>query len=585
MTAFDLLTLALGLSLFLFGMTLMGDTLKKSAGGRLKIILGRLTDSKLKGFALGIVITAIIQSSSATTVMVVGFVNAGTMTLTQAVTVIMGANVGTTVTSWLMAFSSIDGASTVNSVMQLFKPSTFTPVIAFVGLLFYMGGKNDKKKSIGLILLGFSVLMIGMDTMSESVSSLSDNPNFRSILMRFENPILGVLAGAVLTAIMQSSSASIGILQSFTSTGAITLGNAVPIIMGQNIGTCVTALISATGASKNARRTAAVHLLFNVFGSVSCLIIFYTVKNVMGAELLNGNIDMWGIAVVHTLFNLITVLVLLPLSSQVERLAVKLVRESREGDVGSMFDERLTATPSVALEQSRKGVIDMADSSVKALNIACSIIGDYNEKYAQSVRSYENKTDEYEDMIGTYLVRTSEKSILDSEKKEASKLLRVIGDLERIADHAVNIVESSQEIRDKKMVFSDVGNRELSVLITAVSEITQITYNIIANEDYDLALRVEPLEQVIDGLRDTIKKNHIARLQNNQCSIEHGFVLSDILHDLERVADHCSNIAGCYIETSIYNSFELHKYLGKYRKETQGFDKIFEEFAQKYKLE
>ena len=585
MTAFDLLTLALGLSLFLFGMTLMGDTLKKSAGGRLKIILGRLTDSKLKGFALGIVITAIIQSSSATTVMVVGFVNAGTMTLTQAVTVIMGANVGTTVTSWLMAFSSIDGASTVNSVMQLFKPSTFTPVIAFVGLLFYMGGKNDKKKSIGLILLGFSVLMIGMDTMSESVSSLSDNPNFRSILMRFENPILGVLAGAVLTAIMQSSSASIGILQSFTSTGAITLGNAVPIIMGQNIGTCVTALISATGASKNARRTAAVHLLFNVFGSVSCLIIFYTVKNVMGAELLNGNIDMWGIAVVHTLFNLITVLVLLPLSSQVERLAVKLVRESREGDVGSMFDERLTATPSVALEQSRKGVIDMADSSVKALNTACSIIGDYNEKYAQSVRSYENKTDEYEDMIGTYLVRTSEKSILDSEKKEASKLLRVIGDLERIADHAVNIVESSQEIRDKKMVFSDVGNRELSVLITAVSEITQITYNIIANEDYDLALRVEPLEQVIDGLRDTIKKNHIARLQNNQCSIEHGFVLSDILHDLERVADHCSNIAGCYIETSIYNSFELHKYLGKYRKETQGFDKIFEEFAQKYKLE
>ena len=585
MTAFDLLTLALGLSLFLFGMTLMGDTLKKSAGGRLKIILGRLTDSKLKGFALGIVITAIIQSSSATTVMVVGFVNAGTMTLTQAVTVIMGANVGTTVTSWLMAFSSIDGASTVNSVMQLFKPSTFTPVIAFVGLLFYMGGKNDKKKSIGLILLGFSVLMIGMDTMSESVSSLSDNPNFRSILMRFENPILGVLAGAVLTAIMQSSSASIGILQSFTSTGAITLGNAVPIIMGQNIGTCVTALISATGASKNARRTAAVHLLFNVFGSVSCLIIFYTVKNVMGAELLNGNIDMWGIAVVHTLFNLITVLVLLPLSSQVERLAVKLVRESRESDVGSMFDERLTATPSVALEQSRKGVIDMADSSVKALNTACSIIGDYNEKYAQSVRAYENMTDEYEDMIGTYLVRTSEKSILDSEKKEASKLLRVIGDLERIADHAVNIVESSQEIRDKKMVFSDVGNRELSVLITAVSEITQITYNIIANEDYDLALRVEPLEQVIDGLRDTIKKNHIARLQNNQCSIEHGFVLSDILHDLERVADHCSNIAGCYIETSIYNSFELHKYLGKYRKETQGFDKIFEEFAQKYKLE
>ena len=354
MTVFDILTLIFGLSLFLFGMNLMGDTLKKSAGKKLKMILGKLTDSPLKGLALGFAVTAVVQSSSATTVMVVGFVNSGTMLLSQAVGVIMGANVGTTVTSWLTALSGIGNTGAVNAVMQWFKPSTFTPIIALVGLLFYMTGKNDRKKNIGLIMLGFSVLMIGMETMSDAVSVLAENETFRSILLFFENPILGLIAGLVLTAIVQSSSASIGILQSFTSTGAITFGNAVPIIMGQNIGTCVTAMISSTGTSKNAKRTAVVHLLFNVFGAVICMTGFYAVRAIFDITLLNGSIDMWGIAIVHTIFNLVTVVILLPLSKQLERLAVVLVKDKKQNDEFSIFDERLLATPSVAIDRSRE---------------------------------------------------------------------------------------------------------------------------------------------------------------------------------------------------------------------------------------
>ena len=585
MTIFDLLTLIFGLSLFLFGMTLMGDTLKKSAGGKLKIILGKLTDSPLKGFALGFAVTAIIQSSSATTVMVVGFVNSGTMLLSQAVGVIMGANVGTTVTSWLTALSGIGSGGAVNSVMQWFKPSTFTPVIALVGLLLYMAGKNDKKKNLGLILLGFSVLMIGMDTMSDAVSGLAENQTFRSILMMFENPILGLLAGLVLTAIVQSSSAAIGILQSFTATGAITFGNAVPIIMGQNIGTCVTALISSTGTSKNAKRTAVVHLLFNVFGSAVCMIVFYVLKGVANIAFLDGNIDMWGIAIVHTIFNIITVIALLPFSKQLEKLAIKLVRDKKGDDKFSIFDERLIATPSVAIERSREGSLKMAETSMKAFSDACALIGSYDEKISQSVREYEGISDEYEDRLGTYLVRISEESILDSEKKETTKLLHMIGDFERISDHAVNIAESAEEMHDKKITFSESAQKELKVLVSAVLEITDITYRAVNEDDYALAATVEPLEQVIDTLRDSIKKRHIIRLQNSECTIEHGFILSDILNNLERVADHCSNIAGCYIEMSKHNALDLHKYLKDYRDKEEHFDTLFNEFSKKYALE
>ena len=363
MTIFDVLTLIFGLSLFLFGMNLMGDTLKKSAGRKLKVILGKLAGSPFKGFLLGFGVTAIIQSSSATTVMVVGFVNSGAMILSQAVAVIMGANVGTTITSWLTALSGI-GSSGVGSIMQWFKPSTFTPIVALLGLLLYMAGKNDKKKNLGLVLLGFSVLMIGMETMSGAVAGLAENQTFRSILLLFENPLLGVLAGLALTSIVQSSSASIGILQSFTATGAITFGNAVPIIMGQNIGTCVTALISSTGTSKNAKRAAMVHLLFNVFGSAICLASFYIVRAVFETPFLDGNIDMWGIAITHTVFNIISVLALFPMSKQIERLAVVLVKDKKESDEFSVFDERLIATPSVAIERSKTAALKMASLSM-----------------------------------------------------------------------------------------------------------------------------------------------------------------------------------------------------------------------------
>ena len=367
MTVFDILTLVFGLSLFLFGMTLMGDTLKKSAGRKLKVILGKLANNPFKGFALGLVVTSIIQSSSATTVMVVGFVNSGTMLLSQAVAVIMGANVGTTVTSWLTALSGMGGASAVGSIMQWFKPSTFTPIVALIGLLLYMGSKSDKKKNVGLILLGFSVLMIGMETMSGAVSGLASNETFRSILLMFENPLLGVLAGLVLTAIVQSSSASIGILQSFTTTGAIPFGNAVPIIMGQNIGTCVTALISCAGTSKNAKRSAVVHLLFNVFGSAICLAVFYIVRAFLNLPFLDGNIDMWGIAITHTVFNLISVAVLFPLSKPLEKLAVLMVKDKKSDDKFSIFDDRLIATPSVAIERSREAMLEMAKTSVESI--------------------------------------------------------------------------------------------------------------------------------------------------------------------------------------------------------------------------
>lgn len=585
MTFFDVLTLVFGISLFLFGMNIMGETLKKSAGRRLKAILGKLVGNPIKGFALGFGVTAVIQSSSAATVMVVGFVNSGTMLLTEAVSVIMGANVGTTVTSWMTALAGLEGGSSVSSIMQWFKPSTFTPIIALIGLLFYLSQKSDKRKNVGLILLGFSVLMIGMETMSDAVSGLAGNDTFRSILLAFENPLLGLLAGMVLTAIMQSSSASIGILQSFTATGAITFGNAVPIIMGQNIGTCITALISSTGASKNAKRAAMVHLLFNVFGSVIGLIIFYIIKLVFNLAFLDGSIDMWEIAIVHTAFNIVSFLVLFPLSKQIERLAVLLVRDKKGSDEFSILDERFLEIPSVAIEHSRKGTQKMALTAIKSFEDSCLLLESYDERIAQRIRKNESTTDEYEDRLGTYLLRISEKSILESEKNEATRLLHMIGDFERISDHAVNIAESAEEMDDKKLFFPSNAKKEISVLIDAVREITKLTYDAIRDKDIEKAKQVEALEQVIDELRDKIKKHHIARLQSGECSREHGFIMSDILTNLERIADHCSNIAGCYIEMSENKSLELHKYLKKYRDEDQIFEAQFKKYAEKYVIE
>ncbi len=584
MTIFDVLSLVFGLSLFLFGMNLMGDTLKKSAGRKLKSVLGKLTSHPFKGFLLGTLVTAVIQSSSATTVMVVGFVNSGTMLLSQAVSVIIGANVGTSVTSWITALSGLEGGAAVGSLMQWFKPSTFTPIVAFAGLLLYMVGKNDRKKNVGLILLGFSVLMIGMDTMSDAVSGLSENETFRSILLMFENPLLGLLAGLMLTAIIQSSSASIGILQSFTATGAITFGNAVPIIMGQNIGTCVTALLASAGTNKNAKRTAMVHLFFNVFGSGICLGIFYLLKYAAVLPFLEGSIDMWGIAIVHTLFNFITAVVLLPLSGLLERLAIAVVREKGEADHFSVLDDRLLATPSVAIEQSRGLTVKMAELSVEAFDTACELWKNFSEKGADLVRRRERTVDEYEDRLGSYLVRISEQGILERESREVSQLLHLLGDLERISDHAVNLAESAEEIHDKGLSFSDEAVEELTVLSRAVREITELSLACMRDRDPLKAEMVEPLEQVIDGLRDEIKRRHVLRLQANECSIEHGFVLSDLLTDLERIADHCSNVAGCFLERSSEGEMRLHQQLREYRRDSGEFEARRQMFSEKYCL-
>lgn len=586
MNVFDILTLILGLSLFLFGMNLMGDTLKKSAGRKLKLLLGKLAGSPLKGLGLGFIVTAVIQSSSAATVMVVGFVNSGVMQLSQAIAVIMGANVGTTVTSWLTALSGIDGGAGIGSVMQWFKPTTFTPVLALIGILLFMVSKSDKRKNIGTILLGFSVLMIGMETMSDAVGGLAENAAFRSILLAFENPILGVLAGAVMTAVVQSSSASIGILQSFTATGAITFGNAVPIIMGQNIGTCVTAMLSSAGTGKNAKRAATVHLLFNVFGTVICLIAFYAVRNAFDLKFLNGSIDMWGIAIVHTVFNLLTVAVLLPMSRLLERLAVMLVRDKNATDELSVFDERLLATPSVAIERSREGTIKMAEVAKDSLSIAARMLLEgYDEKTAEKIKAMEKTTDAYEDKLGTYLVRISEQSILESEKKETASLLHFIGDLERIADHAVNIAEASEEINDKGVGFTENTQKELAVLIQAINEIGEMTVRSVCENNVSLAKSVEALEQVVDGLCEEIKRRHIQRLQSNECTVERGFVLSDILTDLERVSDHYSNIAGCLVEISEHRSFDMHANVNKFKAETEEFKNGVFEYSSKYRLD
>ena len=585
MTVFDVLTLVFGISLFLFGMNLMGETLKKSAGRKLKLILGKLTSSPIKGFLLGTLVTAVIQSSSATTVMIVGFVNSGTMVLSQAVGVIMGANVGTAVTSWITALAGLENGGAASSILSWFKPSSFTPILALIGICLYMAGRNDRKKNVGLILLGFSVLMIGMETMSGAVSGLSQNETFRSILLTFENPLLGLLAGLILTAIIQSSSASIGILQSFTVTGAITFGNAVPIIMGQNIGTCVTALLASAGTNKNAKRASVVHLLFNVIGSVVCLAIFYVLKLAIQLPLLEGTIDMWGIAIVHTLFNLITFAVLFPCAKLLEKVATRLVKERKtEEDAFSILDERLLSMPSVAIERGRGLLLQLAERVMLAVGSACDAFEKYSLKEAKDIRDTEAWADECEDKLGSYLLRISSESVLESEARQSNQIFRFLGDLERISDHSVNLIESAEELRDKEIVFSEEARRELSVLCAAVEEITELSFRAIRDDDWEIAALVEPLEQVIDRLRDDLKQRHVLRLQQNRCTMEQGFIWSDILTDMERIADHCSNLAGCLLGSEQEHSMELHRYLREYREKEESFEEKRRVYFEKYRL-
>ncbi len=580
MDLFDVLNLIGGLCLFLFGMNVMGQALERRAGNRLRDLLGKLTTNKLAGLLTGLGVTAIIQSSSATTVMVVGFVNSGLMTLKQAINVIMGANIGTTVTAWILSLAGIDSG---NLFVSLLKPSSFTPVLALIGIVFYMFSKNSRRQDTGLILLGFATLMFGMESMSDAVSGLREVPQFRQMMIAFQNPVLGVLAGAVLTAIIQSSSASVGILQALASTGQVSLGAAIPIIMGQNIGTCVTAMLSSVGTNKNARRAALVHLSFNVIGTAVWLVVFCLVRALVRPVLLDASASLFSIAVVHSAFNVLCTLLLLPMTGLLERLAHRLVPDGHTPDTLTEIDERLLATPPLALERCRAVAAEMAETSVAALKSSLACLLYYTPELAEEVREKEDKSDHYEDILSSYLVKLSSRKISESDSAEAAKLLKVIGDFERISDHAVNLVESAEEIKAKELEFTQAAKRELSVIISAVSEVLDLTQEAFEKDDAVLALRVEPLEQVIDDLKETLRTGHILRLQQGECSSVAGFVWSDILTNLERTSDHCSNVAGCIIDMS-HHELHLHESQREFRNTSEDYRQNYLRYRSKYAL-
>ena len=582
MSIFDVLTMIGGLCLFLFGMDLMGQALERRAGGRLRTMLDKMTGRVMTGFLTGMAITAVIQSSSATTVMVVGFVNSGLMTLRQAINVIMGANVGTTVTAWLL---SLAGISSGNVWIDLLKPTSFTPVLALVGIVLYMSCKSGKRKDTGVILLGFATLMFGMDTMSGAVAGLKDVPAFAQLFVAFKNPVLGVLAGAVLTGIIQSSSASVGILQALAVTGQVSYAAAIPIIMGQNIGTCVTALLSSVGTNKNAKRAAVVHLMFNVIGVVVLLTAFCIVKAVFAPSILQMPATMYGIAVAHSCFNVICTALLLPCGGLLEKLAVRLVPDGpqEKAEQPVELDERLLATPPLALQQCRAVAEEMAACAAEALNRGLDAFSAYTPELAEGIRRDEKRCDRYEDALGTYLVRLSTQQMGAAESEEATELLKTIGDFERISDHAVNVLESAEELRTKGLAFSKAAQRELDVLASATREILTLALRAFREKDMDAAGQVEPLEQVIDDLKEQMRTRHILRLQQGQCSIETGFVWCDLLTDLERTSDHCSNIAGCVIDAAQHD-LNLHETLRSVRHSDGTYRQRLDACAEVYRL-
>ena len=580
MTIFNALTLVGGLCLFLLGINLMGQALERRAGGRLRTLLDKMTSRVMLGFLTGLGVTAIIQSSSATTVMVVGFVNSGLMTLRQAINVIMGANVGTTVTAWFLSLAGIDSGSLW---VQLLKPASFTPVLALIGIIFYMFCKDTRKKDTGLILLGFTTLMFGMETMSGAVAGLRDVPAFTNLFLAFTNPLLGVLVGALVTAVIQSSSASVGILQALSVTGGVSYAAAIPIIMGQNIGTCVTALLSSVGTNKNARRAAIVHLLFNVIGVTVLLTAFCIVKAALSPALLDEPTTMYGIAIVHSVFNILCTAMLLPAGGLLERLAMRLVPDGKSADETAELDKRLLATPSLALQQARTLAGGMASCAARALENALAAFDAYTPELAQSIREDEERCDHYEDIIGTYLVQLSSRTMSQCESEEATELLKTIGDFERISDHAVNVLESAEELREKGLAFSGTAQEEYGVLAGAVREILHLAINAFAAGDSAAAAQVEPLEEVIDKLKEQMRTRHILRMQRGACSIEAGFVWSDLLTDLERISDHCSNIAGCVLDAAQHN-LNLHETLRTVRREDADFRTRLAADAEKYRL-
>ena len=580
MDIFSILNLIGGLSLFLFGMSLMGQALERRAGNRLKVLLGKLTTNRITGLTTGLGVTAVIQSSSATTVMVVGFVNSGLMTLRQAINVIMGANVGTTVTAWIL---SLSGISSDNVFVKLLKPSSFTPILALIGIILYMFTKESKKRDTGMILLGFATLMFGMEAMSGAVSGLRDLPEFQNMFVAFTNPVLGVLAGAILTAIIQSSSASVGILQALASTGAVTYGAAIPIIMGQNIGTCITAIISAVGANKNAKRAALVHLSFNVIGTVVWLSIFCIVKAVAVPAILGESASLMGIAVCHSAFNILCTMLMLPLAGMLEKMVKKMIPDNEVIEQTEELDSRLLGSPSLALERCGQVLDSMAGIAVAALKDSIGSITRYDEETALRIREAEEKTDYLEDILGTYLVKLTSTQLGENESAKATEYMKVIGDYERIADHAVNILESAEELIQKGIVFSDQAQKEYNLISDAVEDILDLSHTAFKDTDLKAARKTEPLEQIVDELKETLRTRHILRLQKGECSVDAGFVWSDLLTNLERVADHCSNISGCVLDTAGH-TMNIHQNQRLLRNSGEDFGQELQELRVKYKI-
>lgn len=588
MDIFSILSLIGGLVLFLYGMDLMGDSLKKLAGGKLESILAKLTSNRFKGFLLGFVVTAVIQSSSATTVMLVGFVNSGIMTLKQTISIIMGANIGTTVTAWLLSTAGIDGTGSI--IMKLLKPESFTPVLAVIGFLMIAMAKNDKKKNAGSILIGFAILMFGMEAMGASVEGLKDNAAFTNLLTMFSNnPVMGILVGTIFTAIIQSSSASVGVLQALSLSCIVPYSTAIPVVLGMNIGTTITPIISSISGNTDSKRVAFSCLYIKMIGVTVVAGIFYALNAFVGFEFLGTRATAFNIAVVHTLFNIISTIILLPFCALIEKLALKTIKGKKdedETDAFSVLDERFLAMPSFAVEKSKDLVCEMAGLSNKSFALATQLFDNYDDEVFEKVRKLETKVDKYEDKISTYLVQIAEKQIAARDSRVVTELLHCIGDIERISDHALNIAEVAQEIHEKKIDFSESAKADIRIITNAVSEVLGIAIASLVDDDLDAARRVEPLEQVIDRLKRKIKNGHITRLRQGDCTMELGFILSDLLTNYERIADHCSNIAVCFIEMS-HDSFETHEYLNRLKSsdEETEFKDMYEEYKAKYYIE
>ncbi|MCH5204735.1 MAG: Na/Pi cotransporter family protein [Oscillospiraceae bacterium] len=581
----DVLSMIAGLCVFMFGMHTLSASLEKFAGSRIEVLLNKMTSNPIKGVFLGAAVTALLQSSAATTVMMVGFVNSGLLKLSQVISVIMGANIGTTATAWLVSLSSLAG-SEVSGIMSVLNFNTVVTIIAVIGIIFAMFTKSDKKKTIGHILVGFSLLMIGMNMMSGASEKLKDVPEFTQFMAMFSNPILGVIAGAVLTAVLQSSSVSIGILQSISNqTGTITYKIALPILLGQNIGSCVTALISSIGANKAAKRVAIVHLYFNLIGTIVFLALFYLVTALIDIPFVNDNLNAVGIAVVHSCFNILATLMFLPFTKQLEKLACLTIRDSKDGEAKMpILDKRLLNTPAVAIEQCKNVAYKMAELTHKTVLMAIDLVNDYDAKIAAEIVENENTIDIYEDKIGSYILQVASKDLSVSDSQAVSSLLHTIGDLERISDHAVNITEAAEEMHDKKIKFSPAAEKEMAVMTAALREILDMSLRAFLNNDVALAKEVEPLEDVIDGIRTELKNRHVERLRNGICTIELGFILQDLLTNYERVSDHCSNIAVCLIQIK-ENSLDTHEYINELKKlEKSEFMDEFNDYRSKYLL-